>query len=175
MYADVIWGLKVYNMFLRQSIWSTNKILKEIAVNRMWKCEHFLSSLAYSLLFCQYTVVYSAVADPGGPNRPPPPPPFAAFLGGLLFYSSIFLLFTPEVGLVGGWYPHPDHNVYVAKDFRKNKCRSPKILTPKRCPFLTKSVIFKVKHAPSLLRKRTDFFNILSINVLFFFHFGAQL
>ena len=33
-------------MFLRQSIWSTNKILKEIAVFSMWKCEHFLSSLA---------------------------------------------------------------------------------------------------------------------------------
>ena len=31
MYADVIWDLKM-NVFLRQSIWSTNKILKEIAV-----------------------------------------------------------------------------------------------------------------------------------------------
>ena len=31
MYAVVIWDLKM-NVFLRQSIWSTNKILKEIAV-----------------------------------------------------------------------------------------------------------------------------------------------
>ena len=30
MYAYVIWDLKM-NVFLRQSIWSTNKILKEIA------------------------------------------------------------------------------------------------------------------------------------------------
>ena len=30
MYAYIIWDLKI-NMFLRQSIWSTNKILKEIA------------------------------------------------------------------------------------------------------------------------------------------------
>ena len=29
VYADVIWDL---NMFLRQNIWSTNKILKEMAV-----------------------------------------------------------------------------------------------------------------------------------------------
>ena len=41
--------------------------------------------------------------------------------------------------------------------------------------FLTKSVIFNLKHGPSLLRKRTDFFNILSLNVFFFLHFGAQL
>ena len=33
-------------MFLRQSIWSTKKIWKEISFN-MWKCENFLSSLAY--------------------------------------------------------------------------------------------------------------------------------
>ena len=31
MYADVILDLKM-NVFLRQGIWSTNKILKEIAV-----------------------------------------------------------------------------------------------------------------------------------------------
>ena len=31
MYAYIIWDLKM-NVFLRKSIWSTNKILKEIAV-----------------------------------------------------------------------------------------------------------------------------------------------
>ena len=31
MCADFIWDMKI-NVFLRQSIWSTNKILKEIAV-----------------------------------------------------------------------------------------------------------------------------------------------
>ena len=45
MYADFIWGLKM-NVFLRQSIWSTNKILKEIAVLECEKFENFLSSLA---------------------------------------------------------------------------------------------------------------------------------
>ena len=62
MYADLIWDLKM-NVFLRQSIWSTNKILKEIAV---LECEKF-SKLArifnrffLMLVFCQYNVVYSA-------------------------------------------------------------------------------------------------------------------
>ena len=40
MYADVIWHLKI-NMFLRQSIWSTNKILKEIAVLECKNAESF--------------------------------------------------------------------------------------------------------------------------------------
>ena len=45
MYADVIWNLKM-NVFLRQSIWSTNKIWKEIAVLECKNFEKFLSSLA---------------------------------------------------------------------------------------------------------------------------------
>ena len=47
MYANVFGDLKIY-MFLRQSIWSTNRILKEIGNRsfRMWKCDNFLSSLA---------------------------------------------------------------------------------------------------------------------------------
>ena len=63
MYADVIWHLKI-NMFLRQSIWSTNKILKEIAVLECKNAESFSDrSLAYTyafstLVFCRYTVVY---------------------------------------------------------------------------------------------------------------------
>ena len=46
MYADVIGDLKI-NMFLRQSIWSTNKILKKKNSSfRISKCKFFLSSLA---------------------------------------------------------------------------------------------------------------------------------
>ena len=65
----VIWDLKM-NVFLRQSIWSTNKILKEIYSRfGIWKCENFLTSLARShihrffvmLVFCQYSIVYSAI------------------------------------------------------------------------------------------------------------------
>ena len=69
MYADVIWDLKIY-MFLRQGIWSTNKILKEIAVLECENAKKILSSLAalahifidiFSMsVFCQY-VAYSAI------------------------------------------------------------------------------------------------------------------
>ena len=47
MYTYVIGDLKM-NVFLRQSIWSTNKILKEIAVLEYENVKNFLSSLAYS-------------------------------------------------------------------------------------------------------------------------------
>ena len=47
MYEYVIWDLKM-NVFLRQSIWSSNKILKEIAVLEYENVKKNLSSLAYS-------------------------------------------------------------------------------------------------------------------------------
>ena len=47
---------------------------------------------------------------------------------------------------------------------------------PKSAPLVSKSVIFKVKHAPSLFRKMTDFLKMFVPNcVLFFAHYGAQL
>ena len=42
-------------MILRQSILSTDKILKEIM--EMWKRKNFLSSLAYSLSFLNVSVL----------------------------------------------------------------------------------------------------------------------
>ena len=65
MYAEVILHLKL-NMFLRQSIWSTNKILKEIVLeseNSKIVYARSLRSLAYAyifsmLVFCWFTVVY---------------------------------------------------------------------------------------------------------------------
>ena len=52
MYADVIWDLKI-NMFLRQSIWSTNTILKEIAV---LECEN-ANILQLARIFIDCSVV----------------------------------------------------------------------------------------------------------------------
>ena len=45
MYADVIWDLKM-NVFLRQSIWSANKTLKEIAV---LECENVKKKIPSSV------------------------------------------------------------------------------------------------------------------------------
>ena len=57
----------------------------------------------------------------GGANRPRPP-----------FFRVFFLLFTPEVGLVGGRYPYPI--MYMSpKKIQKTMCRSldsrPSLLT----------------------------------------------
>ena len=67
MYADVIWDLKIYV--------SEHKVYQNYQQNiegntsssfRMWKCENFPRSLAYSEIFLnvsvfQYNAVYSAI------------------------------------------------------------------------------------------------------------------
>ena len=66
-------------------------------------------------------------------------------------------------------------NGYTVNNYRRWNQGARGRLLPKKfhtqnVPFFyVKSIIFKVKHAPSLLRKRTDFLNILSLNVLLLF------